>query len=253
MSPRPNTTSRPLSPVQVETFSELSVTRENRAAYEAGIASRFVERPFRHLDVGGGAGGFAAWLRKRFPEAESTVLERNESLAGRARDAGVDRVVCGTLEEASACLPVNGYDLVTVNLVLHHLVVGGYAATRRLQRRALETLGGLVAPGGWLCILEDLPVPWGPALLPTRLVHGLTSLRRAGGIFQRLGAVSAGTGVCFLPRGEWLRLFAGAGLACEEERLSPPKRLPRWQTWPLGMRCMRRGLFWLRPDCRADG
>lgn len=96
------------------------------------------------LDVGCGAGAFAATLRAARPDRRLEIwgVELDAGAAARATGA-VDHVLAGDALERLAALPDAGFDCVVCNDVLEHLAEP--AALLRQARRVLRPQGALVA------------------------------------------------------------------------------------------------------------
>jgi hypothetical protein len=79
-----------------------------------------------------------------------------------------------------------------------------------VQLAALTQCAGVLAPNGRLSVIENLCDGVFPHL-SGRLVFALTSSTLLAPLIRRLGAHTAGCGVCFLDRNEWCGAIAAAG------------------------------------------
>ncbi|MBA8824311.1 SAM-dependent methyltransferase [Saccharopolyspora lacisalsi] len=132
--------------------------------------------PRRILDIGSGPGVAACRLAATFPGAEVTAVDGSPELLARAekRAEGLDlRLRTRTAEFPEGIAELEPADLVWSGQVVHH--VGD-------QRRALNQLAGLLAPGGVLALVEGgLPARW----LPRDLGFGRPGLQ------ERMDAATA--------------------------------------------------------------
>ncbi|WP_127572152.1 class I SAM-dependent methyltransferase [Georgenia faecalis] len=212
---------------------------------DAGLA-RFAP-DLRFLDLGGGNGRFADRLLARYPRATAVVADNAPVLLGqntahpRKRTVAVDAMGLPTAD-------LGRFDVVFVNWLLHHLVVtGDYTATRRTIARTLGDLRWLLRPGGRVSVYENLYDGVAHHNAPGRLIFAATSMRRAAPLTRRLGANTAGVGVCFQSGAAWRELAADAGYAVESFTPDTPWAVSRPKRVGLTIRSVRCGHFWLRP------
>lgn len=124
---------------------------ETMRPYIDGAAAWLRERTGevrRVLDVGSGPGVMAVLLAQTFPDAEVVAVDGSSELLARAAKRAAAAGVRVTVREAR--LPEEVADLGEADLVwagqfVHHL--GD-------QQAALESLGGLLRPGGVLAVVE---------------------------------------------------------------------------------------------------
>jgi methyltransferase family protein len=187
--------------------------------------------PFTFLDVGGGNGAFADRLLEEFPAAHGTVLEPSALLLERNSSHPRKALVQAT----AAVLPAGPFDLICVHWLLHHLVGSSYAATRREQIATLRGLRERLTPNGRISCYENMYQGRVIDDLPGRLIFQATALRILAPLTRRLGANTAGVGVCFHAESGWRTLFTRAGL-----RVVGYVE-PDWWPWPI-RRLWRLGL-----------
>jgi hypothetical protein len=84
--------------------------------------------------------------------------------------------------------------------------------------------------------------------LPGRLVYHVTAARLIAGLSRRMGANTAGVGVCFLSKSQWFTSFRDCGFETvrytEPDHWTWPLR-PEWRLF-LHLRAVRVGHVWLR-------
>jgi SAM-dependent methyltransferase len=196
------------------------------------------------VDIGGGRGFFAQRLAA-LTSRKVRVIDIDPVSIEACRAAGVE------VELGDALAPrIRGdEDVVTFNLILHHLVGPSEAATLDLQRCALAAWKGRVRA---IFVNEYIYESVGGGLAG-RLIFEITkskflsAIARAVSAFvPSLRANTFGVGVRFRTHDEWRQIFEGLGYEVsgvrlgEEEAISLPRRL-------LLIRHLRRDSFLLRP------
>jgi SAM-dependent methyltransferase len=240
---------RKLADTQVQTFADNDyVTPELFEGICAAIAGDFPDGRFAFLDVGGGRGFFADRLLQRFPNAHGTVLDNSEILLSMNACDPRKALLLGSATELTKQLKDRNFDVAFFNLSLHHFVSDSYSASRKLQRVALEQVLGVLASRGRIVVTENLFEGFGVDNFPGFLVYVLTSSKLLAPLVRRLGANTAGCGVCFLSAHAWRREFRRIGLqelafGAQLWRESELRR--RICLRFLGVRCVSRAYFWL--------
>ncbi len=219
----------------------------------AAIVDRIrADRPdgrFTFLDVGGGKGFFADRVLEAFPECTGVVLDNADLLLYDNVEHPRKRLVLGSATELEAALPGERFDVAFFNFALHHFIGPSYAATRRLQRDSLRAAGAMLAPGGRIAVTEITynGVPFHN--LPGRVVYALTSSKTLAPLTSRLGANTAGAGVCFLSNAAWTREFEQLGftVATTQEPVPPRPLRSRLRHAAVGATSVVSLQYWLTP------
>lgn len=225
---------------------------------EAFYHDEFVEDQARHFvslfgqtsdykkvtDMGGGCGFFARRLKSQTDYAVR-VIDTDIASVAACEKAGVDAALGDALHPQMA----GTEDVVTFNLILHHLVSRSEKETVALQTKALAVwaahtravfvneyiyesyIGNL---SGWLIfMITKSPI--------------LSWIGRIGAaVMPSLKANTFGVGVRFRSTQEWLRVFEAAGYVVKskivgsEEPVSLPRRL-------LAIKHIRRDSYRLEP------
>ena len=210
------------------------------ASIRDAIAERFGAGPFAFVDAGAGIGGFVDRLLEEFPNATGVALDNAPSLLERNAAHPRKTVVLGGAEDLARIFAGQRFDVAFFNFALHHFVLPSYGATRRLQRDVLGAAHAVLTERGAVSICENVADGRFIANLPGRIVFELTARRSLAALVRKLGANTAGTGVCFNARAAWYADLAAAGFVVERYRertwsgtLSPLKRalltMERWR------------------------
>jgi SAM-dependent methyltransferase len=195
------------------------------------------------LDIGGGCGFFARRLQANSAHRVK-VLDTDHNSIAACHAAGVEAVQGDALDP-----PPGDADVVSFNLVLHHLVGASERATRGLQRKALQVWQGRARR----VFVNEYIYESFIANFSGWLIYRITSSRVLSAIGRAVAKIvpsfkanTFGVGVRFRAHDEWRALFAAAGyevtssLQGVPEHVSPPLRL-------LLIRQIRRDSFMLTP------
>jgi len=236
---------RKLDASQVEAFDTEYVSDARWSTVKANIDQDFPDGVFTFLDMGGGNGMFADRLLAAYPHSKGTVLDNSEVLLSKNEPNERKTVILDSVENVGNI--DTRYDIIFLNWVLHHFVSETYAQTRQNQCRTLSAANTLLAERGRISVFENVYDGMLIESLPGRIIYQLTSNRVLKGITRRLGANTAGVGVCFLSKKQWLSTIHDAGLDVLK-CIEPDDwawSLPL--TWKICLHIRRRfvGLFWL--------
>ncbi len=189
--------------------------------YQQLLAENFSSvSPRSILDVGGGNGAFLDRVLTFYPEASGVVLDNSTLMLEKNTVGPRKSVVIGSAVEVGRLFEPEQFDLVTVNVLLHHLVGKSEEQTRELITRCLEGIRSLIRPGGLVVVYEQIYEGLLPLPDPGRLIYALTSIRQPwiARHLKKFGANTAGIGVRFRSTGAWRSLFSQAGLLVLAER-----------------------------------
>ena len=212
------------------------------------IEKRFGDRPFNHLDVGGGNGIFTGRILDRFPNCTSTLIDSAELLIRRNKPNPRKRVFCTTVQRIDQCLEDETFDLVTMNWLLHHLVLESYRDTCEFQLETLKSIRKRIKSTGCMSVYEDMINGIVSDNLASWLAYQVTAAKLIAPFVRYFGGTPAGIGVCFRPQKVWHKVFGEAGytvlhyIPYKDFALHPIKKLM------LNIRSMRHALFWLEPQ-----
>jgi hypothetical protein len=239
------TTLRKLDASQVEAFDEEYVDDSRWGTVTSSIDQDFPGGEFTFLDLGGGNGMFADRMLAAYPRAKGTVLDNSEVLVSRNQPNERKTVILDSVENVAKL--GTEYDIIFLNWLLHHVVGDSYAQTRRNQLWTLCTVHTLLTERGRVSVFENLYEGLLIENLPGWIIYELTSNRAITGITRGLGANTAGVGVCFLSKNQWLSTMQDARL--KVLRCTEPDAWT-WSlplVWKICLHIRRRfvGHFWL--------
>jgi Methyltransferase domain len=213
------------------------------------IEAQFPDGEFNVLDIGGGNGRFSDALLDHYPRATVVLFDNAQVLLDRNEAHPRKELVNASVTDLTSVVGDRRFDLVCLHWVLHHFVVESYTSTRRFQQEVLRQMRTCLSARGRVSVFEDLYDGAVVDRLPGRLIYTLTSLRRLAPLIHRLGANTAGCGVCFLSERDWLETFAKARLSVEESRRFPDSLDVNLITRiALQAASAEMGHFWLRPS-----
>jgi ubiquinone/menaquinone biosynthesis C-methylase UbiE len=231
------------------TFDHDYVTDAAFEAIAAQIRRDFPTGEFTFIDVGGGKGFFSDRVLAEFPASRGVVLDNADLLLDENLPHPRKRPVLGSATDLRAIFPSESFDLAFFNFALHHFVGTSYADTRRLQRESLRQASLMLTPAGRISVSE---ITYNGALidnLPSHVVYRLTASKALAPLVGRLGANTAGTGVCFMSAKQWTREFDDLGYAAAVTREPSPRRTLRQRLRLAAVSAgnVANAHFWLRP------
>lgn len=222
-----------LADAQLEAFDREYVNDRRWGMVKPLIDRDFPDGQFSFIDIGGGNGVFADRVLAAYPRSEGSVLDSSEMLLSKNKSHGRKKLILGD------AISTQKADIVFFNWVLHHLVkTGDYSNTRQ---NMLASLRGMDAHR--ISVFENEYDGFIDGF-PSAAIFGLTSSRLLSPLTKRMGANTAGVGVCFLSHSKWVKLFKDAGL---EFTYTPetPSKLPAHIRAALLIKEVRRAHFWL--------
>lgn len=207
----------------------------------------FQKRPFRVLDVGGGNGALADKILFTFPNAEVTILDYSEDLLRKNVKHPRKQLIFDSAENLGKVFRGQKFDLITLNLVLHHLVGSTYQESKNNAIKTLELSNDLLPEDGRLFICEHFYSGLVFDSLASRMIYGLTSVTWPLFIrlFRRMGANTAGTGVCFQSCKAWKRELQNTGFHVITYDEDAPRQVSIVRHIALHIRSHTLGFFWL--------
>jgi len=240
-------TARMLDDDQLRTFNIEHICDGEWDIIKPVFDASFAGREFSFVDVGGGNGLFADMVLAAYPAARGVVLDPAEILLRENKPHPRKELTLARAETMDELFGQRKFDLILFNWILHHLVLDSHAKTTALQRNVLAKARRLLKPGGAVSVLENLYDGSVVDGAPSRLIFELTSSKTLKPLVRRLGANTAGCGVCFRSRKAWRKDAARSGLAVKEFIQLTPKPIGMVKELLLHVGFVGHGFFWLQP------
>jgi SAM-dependent methyltransferase len=200
---------------RIEEFDSATTAEHTIEPVKEFIRRSIKRNDLLFVDVGGGNGTFLDSLLRDFPRARGINVDASPSMCKKNRPDERKTVHCGDFSSwaGQRARTSSRVDVVFFNFVLHHFVSSTYPESVASQRAALEAASQII-PADGLVIVYEINYNGGLADdLPARLIYGLTSSRLLSPFARRMGANTAGYGVCFHSERFWKGLFLEVGLS----------------------------------------
>lgn len=233
-----------LEDAQLEAFNVEYVTDRRWEIVKSFLERDFGGRDFRFLDVGGGNGLFADRVLESYPGAVGTIIDSSKLLIEKNTKNDRKELICESVEQIESVLGGRQFDIVFFNWLLHHLVDDSYSGTRANIRSCIDSTSRMLSADGRIAIFENIYDGYLVDGLPSYIIFELTSSRVMTPITRKLGANTAGVGVCFMSRKQWVDVIEQVGLDIIGYQDDFKRRIPWHVKMFLHLRDVRVGLFW---------
>jgi ubiquinone/menaquinone biosynthesis C-methylase UbiE len=171
------------------------------------------------LDIGGASGHYAMELYNYLAEKKRkiTVLDSAKYETWERYSKEIEFIE-ESVDNIENLFSENTFDIVFANRVFHHLVRGTWKETIDGIKKTTREIYQIVNNDGWLCITDHFYNGMMYDKSSSRIIYGLTScpLSAVVKMCKKLGAESAGVGVCFLSRKTWITYLEDAGFKIEK-------------------------------------
>jgi SAM-dependent methyltransferase len=239
-------TLKQLDDTQLESFDTEYVNEARWKIVSAQIDRSFPDGDFTFLDVGGGNGQFADRLLAAYPNARGTVLDNAQILLDRNKPNPRKQMINASVADLHQQTGQT-YDIICFNWLLHHLVSDSYGQTCQNISKTIGEVIPLLSPRGRISIFENMYDGLWVDRLPSHLIFELTSSKPLARFTQKMGANTAGVGVCFLSQKKWCSVIAQHPLVIDRYTDDPSDwPIPLVRRVFLHMGYIRVGHFWLR-------
>ena len=200
-----------LSDAQLNEFDIEYVTGNRWEIVKKCIDDDFPDGTFSFLDIGGGNGVFADRVLEHYPAATATVLDDSKVLLSKNKSHERKKIIFGSVADMDELLEGSRFDIVCMNWLLHHLVSDSYGESSSNVKNALQMSLSLVKEGGRLSIFDNMYDGWLFHNLPGHIIFHLTSSRRLASLIRKLGANTAGVGICVRSKKNWCKVIGESG------------------------------------------
>jgi SAM-dependent methyltransferase len=208
----------------------------------------FPDGVFNFLDIGGGNGVFCDKILAAFPQSKGVLLDNSEYLIALNKQSERKRIVCASVEHIDKLFQSEQFDVVFLNLVLHHFISNSYQSTYKNVKDTFLHLKPLLSSRGYVYVFEDFYNGLIFDNLPSHLIYILTSSKMLAGWTRRLGANTGGIGVCFRSKKQWKKIIDKCGYAIIHEGESHIFQFPFYKRLLLHLGKVNMGYLWLKKN-----
>jgi len=196
---------------QTQTFDVEYVDKDMFTHVKSALIKFMPSNSFSFIDVGGGNGQYADLILNKFPDSQVTIVEPDNYLLSKNSIRQRKTLIPGIYQDTQ--LGNCKHDVVSFNWVLHHFVGKSYSQTIKYQNQGLEKAYHQLKPGGLLFIFENFYDGFIFKDLPSHIIHSMTASKVLQPVTKRLGANTAGVGVCFHSEQTWLEMLRQQGFS----------------------------------------
>lgn len=208
----------------------------------------FPDGNFKFLDIGGGNGVFCDKVLDIFPQSKAVLLDNSEYLISLNKQSDRKRIICESVEKIDKLFQGEEFDVVFLNLVLHHFVSNNYKATYKNVKDTFLNLKLLLSSKGYVCVFEDFYNGLIFDGLPSHLIFALTSSKIFAGLTRKFGANTGGVGVCFRSKKQWIKIISECGYGIVHEGKSVVFEFPFYKRILLHLGKVNMGYMWLKKE-----
>jgi ubiquinone/menaquinone biosynthesis C-methylase UbiE len=167
------------------------------------------------LDIGGASGYFAMALYEKFLEKKCNIFVIDTTAYDTWQEFN-DKInfVKISANNIKEIFKENTFDLIFANRVFHHFVLNSWNKTIKNMFEILDQMKFILKEDGYICINDHYYNGFLFDKITSLIIYILTScsLSPVIKLCKKMGAESAGIGVCFLSRKMWCSLFNKIGL-----------------------------------------
>jgi len=184
------------------------------------------------LDIGGGSGYFSSLVYKYFTEldvkCEVFVIDTMRYNTW-TEFSGKITFVEDSAENLDKIFEKGTFDIIFAKYVFHHFIKGTWVESIKCMRSIIAQIKDIMEKDSYLCIVDQFYNGLLGDTSASKMIYTFTTCKISflSKIFKRMGAQSAGVGVCFLSKRMWFNFFELAGFYVE--KLEEP--LPRKMKW----------------------
>ena len=179
------------------------------------------------LDVGGGIGSFASFIADITDMSVDVIDPSSLAWSNFIDNKKVNLIRDDFMNFSSN----RQYDIISINLVLHHVIdpAGHQDRTLLLQSAFLSKAKSLLAKNGLLIIQENFYNGYFNTDIPGQLVNILTGSQLLSKILKPF-ANTAGEGVRFRSISKWIKILEACGFNVESSAMAT-----KWGDWRLAV------------------
>jgi len=200
-----------------------------------GILERVKNRErLRILDIGGGSGHFSSLICEYFSRiglnCEVYVIDTVKYDTWYSKDFS-ERIVFieESAEKLDKIFEKETFDIVFAKYVFHHFVKDTWKKSICCMASIITQIKHVMKKDSYLCIVDQFYNGLLGDTSASKMIYRFTSCRILflANFFRKMGAQSAGVGVCFLSKKMWHTLFELGGFHIEKLEEAMPKKM-KW-------------------------
>ena len=228
---------------RISEFSN-SYTAQNTSTLALQVAEEFLNRDgkIKILDVGGGNGSFLDALLAGLPLSQGCLIDENKAMLHKNAHSDRKKLINADFLDWGRGDHSERFDLISFNFVLHHFISTSRAGSIGMQEAALKAAKSLLSNEGVILVYEIHYNGIFNSDLPSTLIGWLTRQKLISPLIRRLGANTAGYGVCFHSESFWIEMYKRSGLKivrCHEVQRAPfTSFIQKLHKWFLGIESM---------------
>ena len=168
------------------------------------------------LDIGGGSGFFSYLVYEYFLEkglnCEVYVIDtmRYDTWV---EFSGKVTFIEESAEKLGEIFKKETFDIVFAKFVFHHFVKDSWTKSIKCMEEIITQIKYIMKKNSYLCIIDQFYNGLLGDASASKMIYSFTTckIQFLKAIFKKMGAQSAGVGVCFLSKKMWYRLFKLVG------------------------------------------
>lgn len=179
------------------------------------------------LDIGGGGGYFARYMKEQirggngYTKLKIFVIDTVTYDAWDIEDDDIEYILCDAVN-LSNIFEKESFDYIFCNMFVHHLIGNNYKASANIRKNVFESVEKILKKDGKLLVTDNFNDGFLLNSISCRIVYALTTCTNPvlRPLFFRLGAHSAGSGVCMMSEKMWENLLEDTGFRIIQKQLS---------------------------------
>lgn len=197
------------------------------------------------LDIGGASGHFALLLKEFFSEnnVEVYVVDNTRYDTWSEDELGKDiHFVHDSVEHLDVIFEDNTFDIVFANRVFHHFILDSWRKSLNEMESYLWMINGILKPDGMLFVMDHFYNGMVIDSATSFWIYTLTSVKNPAfaKIVKKLGAMTAGVGVCFQSEKMWIERIQKCGFEIKKVDSMPCDKYSRIKKLALFCKSMSR-------------
>lgn len=198
--------------------------------YNKYIEEMKTKAELKILDVGGGGGAFARFIKEQAfwggnesVKLKIIVIDTTEYDAWTIKDNNIEYILCDAMEIGEV-FEKESFDYIFCNMFVHHLIGNSYKESENIRIKVLKAVRKVLKRDGKLLIADNLNDGFIFDSISCRMIYTLTTCANPvlQSCLKKMGVRSAGSGVCMMSEKMWGKLLENTGFKIVYKVLSEP-------------------------------